>query len=395
MPPLVRFAATTAAVLAIVGGAAVPSAAQTVKVQVDVGVAREIVREIRQVIDLAVVRDIGREISSAVRDALADVRWRDLPWRDVPWHDLPWRELADVAAWQDRDFRVEQTDRETRTLALGPSGSLELRNFSGPISVVAGGGRDVTIEIVRISRGRTDADAKTGLQHVTAEVEHRGERATINVRDPQIRGRRNFSVSVGYTVTAPAGTHVKVGGFATDTTITGIKGDIGVELVSGNINISGATRISGARTFSGSIWIADVDGDGNVSTGTISGPVTIERVKARQVSVDSMSGGITARDVTVENATLKTMNGAIEFSGTVSRTGRYELHSHNGPIRLVLSGAGFDLTARTFAGAIKPAANVELRNLNVTRTSLNGTAGTGGATIVATTFSGSISISRK
>ena len=45
------------------------------------------------------------------------------------------------------------------------------------------------------------------------------------------RGRQDFGVTVGYTVTAPPGTHVTVGGFATETTVKGIKGDVSVELV--------------------------------------------------------------------------------------------------------------------------------------------------------------------
>jgi len=310
---------------------------------------------------------------------------------DLPRHDLP-----TMGGWQDRDFRAEQTDRETRTLALGASGSLELRNVRGPISVTAGSGRDVTVEVVRVSRGRTDADAKLGLQSVTTNLDHRGERATISARYPQARGRPNYSVSVGYNVTAPAGTHVTVGGYATDTTVKGITGDVAVDLVSGNINISAANRVSSAKTLSGKIWIADVDGDGNLNVVALSGHVTIERIKARQISVDAISGSITAHDIAVENAVLKSMNGPIEYAGTLSRTGRYELQTHNGPIRLVLSGSGgFDLEARTFSGHIKPDAGIELRNLKLSRTALWGTAGSGGATIVATTFSGDIVISRK
>jgi hypothetical protein len=381
---------------ALVGGAGAGAAAQTMTVQVDARVAREIAREIRAAVDVAVVHEVGREISSAIRTALADVPWRE--WvRDFPWGDLDvrWGAAGSGAVWQSRDLTVEQVDRKTHTLALGPSGSLELRNISGPVSVVAGSGKDVTIEVVRTSHGRTEADAKLGLEQVTAEVDHRGERATINARYPDRRGRPNFSVTVGYTVTAPAGTHITVGGYNTDTTIKGIKGDISIELISGDISISGATRVSAAKTYSGKIWIGDIDGDGNVSAGTISGLVTIERVKGRQVSIDSMSGGIIARDVNVENAVLKTMNGGIEYGGAISKTGRYEMQTHNGPIRLVLSGSGFDLRAQTFAGEIKPAADVELKNVSMTRTSLRGTAGSGGATIIATTFSGSISISRK
>ncbi len=358
--------ARTVIALVLAAGAVERVAAQSVRVQVQVDVQREVLDEIRRVI---------RDVHVA----------------------LPWIDDVVGAGWsgQDREFRVEQTDKETRTLALGPNGSLELRNVSGPITVTAGGGRDVTIEIVRVSRGRTEADAKSGLTEVTVEVDHRGERARVNARYPQRRGRSNYSVQTTYTVTAPPGTHVTAGGFATDVTLKGIKGELSVNVVSGAVTISGASRIASARTLSGRVAISDVEGDGNLSVGSMNGEVTLDRVKVRQLSADNMTGSVTARDITAESVSLKTMNGPVEYSGGISRTGRYEMQTHNGGIRLVLSGGGFDLEARTFSGQITPDPGIEIRNVSVTRTSLKGTVGSGGGVLIATTFSGNVVITRK
>jgi hypothetical protein len=356
-------------VLVLAAGAFERAAAQNVRVQVDV--SREIINEIRQMVD----RDVARVVTSELGRVLRDVRVHG-----------PRIEEAMAAGWggQDRDFRAEQTDKQTRTLALGPAGSLELRNVSGPITVTAGTGRDVTIEIFRTSRGRTEADAKTGLTEVTVDVDHRGERATVNARYPERRGRVNYSVSTSYTVTAPPGTHVTAGGFSTDVTLKGIKGDLSVNVLSGAITITG-----------GSVTVSDVEGDGKISVGSMSGTVTLDRVKVRQLNADNMSGGLTARDITAENVTLKTMNGPVEYSGAISRTGRYEMQTHNGQIRLILAGGGFDLEARTFSGRITPDPGIEIRNVSATRTSLKGTVGSGGGVIIATTFSGDVSIFRK
>ncbi len=172
--------------------AAVPATAQTVRVEVDVDprVVRDVVREVQRAIDVPFLRDLGQEVALAVRGAIAEIQWRDLGSDRLSWPDVPWRDVAAASrAEQNRDFRAEQTDKTTRTIALGPTGSLELRNISGPISVTAGSGKDVTIEIVRTSRGRTDADAKNGLQQVTVDVDHRGERATVNARYPSAAAR--------------------------------------------------------------------------------------------------------------------------------------------------------------------------------------------------------------
>jgi len=385
--PRRRLAAGVAAGLAIAAGAVAPAMAQQANVQVDVKISKEttqqIANAIRVAIDPAVIREIRREVLDAVNEIIPSIS------AHIEIGTSP-------VIVQDRNFRATQTDSVSRTFALGPTGSLELRNFSGPISVTAGSGKDVVVEIVRTARARTDADAKAGLQEVTVDVDHRGERATIRAVYPQQRNRNAYNVSVAYTVTAPAGTHVTVGGLATDTTIKGIKGDLSVEIASGSIDIAGAARIALARTLSGRVSVTDVSGDGNVRVTTLSGEVTLERVKVRQLDVDAMSGGITARDINVEGASLKTMNGPIEYAGAVSKTGRYEMQTHNGPIRLTLSDAGgFDLDARTFAGQLKLDPDLSLRNVTLTRQALRGRSGAGGAVVVAITFAGDIVVAKR
>src|SRR6185436_360882 len=80
---------------------------------------------------------------------------------------------AAMAAEQDRNFRIERTDRATRTLPLGPNGSLELKNISGEVQVA---------------------------------VDLRGERGSADITYP--RGDMPYRVNATYTVTAPAGTRI-------------------------------------------------------------------------------------------------------------------------------------------------------------------------------------------
>jgi hypothetical protein len=61
---------------------------------------------------------------------------------------------------QRSEFKFEQRDVQTQKLAVGSSGDVSLRNIVGDMTVKVGGGNETTIEIVRVSRGRTEADAK-------------------------------------------------------------------------------------------------------------------------------------------------------------------------------------------------------------------------------------------
>jgi len=311
------------------------------------------------------------------------------------------RSAADVEtrAWsndiQGQDRRVEQIDRETKTLALGPNGWLDLQNINGDVSVTAGTGRDVTIEIVRRSRAATDADAKLGLDRVKVTVDQKGERADVRAVYPQER-RPPFSVNIGYTVTAPAGTRVSTTSISGNVTIKGMRGDQSVNVTSGDVSISGGGSVSQARTISGNVTLSDIAAEGTVQAGTVSGDVVLQRVKASRLEVSVTSGDVHARDVTCSNAELKGLSGDVEFTGPLAKGGRYELQAHSGSIHVVVTGnAGFDLQATTFSGDIKPDAGLALKAVSSSRRSLRGTFGEGGATLIATTFSGDVVIGRK
>src|SRR5262249_30544213 len=139
----------------------------------------------------------GTQISGQIGDAV----------RTATGSSITRGELRAYLAGQNRDFRVSQEARETKSVRLGATGALELRTVGGNITVSAGSGNEATIEIVRVSRGRTDADAKLGLERVQAVVDQRGDRATVSVDYPS-ESRPPYSVSVSYNVKAPAGTRL-------------------------------------------------------------------------------------------------------------------------------------------------------------------------------------------
>lgn len=299
---------------------------------------------------------------------------------------------AAIAAEQDRDYRIERTDRVTRTLALGPNGLLELKNISGDIQVTVGSGRDVVIEVLRVSRGRTESDAARGLQEVQVAIDLRGERGSADITYP--RGNTPYRVNATYTVTAPAGTRITARSISGDVSVKGIKGDVAAETVSGSVTVSDG-RVSKAQSISGDIRIADVEGSTALNASSVSGSVSLQRVQARRVAVDAVSGDIHAEDITCDSAQLKSLSGSVDYSGRLAPSGRYELNSHSGPIRLTAVGpGGFELQASTFSGRIRPE-GLSLQSMTMNRGSLRATVGDGSAVVVAQTFSGDVVIAKR
>lgn len=299
----------------------------------------------------------------------------------------------------DRRFPASDSRTEKRSLAIGASGSLELRNYGGDIVVTAASGNEATIEIVRSARGRTDADVKRALEEVTVQVDHRGDRATVQVNDPRMnsnsRGRDDYQVSVSYTVAAPAGTRLNVNSLGADVRVTGIKGDVAVEVAGGDVVINGS-RVSRAKSMGGDITLTDVDAEGTLDVGTFGGDVLVERARARRLAAETMGGNVVARDVTADETSLKTLSGDVEFAGALTKNGRYELRTHSGDVRVTVTGnTGFEIDATTFSGSIQPAANLSLQSTSRNNRSLRGVVGDGGARIIAAALSGDVIIGKK
>jgi DUF4097 and DUF4098 domain-containing protein YvlB len=300
--------------------------------------------------------------------------------------------LAAPALAQDA-FRAVATDRATHALKLGGTGSLDLRNVSGDIDIKVGGDSDVHVDVLRTSRGRTDADAHLGLDRVRVDVQQQGNRATISTEYPQSSGRQPFNVNVAYTVTAPAGTSVRIRSVSGDVSLTGITGEVSVDVVSGGITIVHGRRITTAHSISGDVHLTDVVDDAPLNVSTVSGSVVLERVSAPRLQVDVISGNITARG-SADAAEMKSLSGNVEYQGPISRNGRYALTSHSGNVQfLPPAGSGFDLQISTFSGSIHAGSGVTLERVSASPRSLHTTVGGGGATVVLTSFSGNVDVS--
>jgi len=320
------------------------------------------------------------------------------------------RAMAEAAgAYQRRsrdNNREEQTERTTKVLKLGADGALALGNIAGDITVTRVNGSDATVEIVKTARGRTPEDAKEMLALVPVEVTERNGRAEVRTRyptgDDQRRNNRwNINVSVAYTVTAPAGTRLSVDSISGSIRVSDIKGDLNANSISGDIRITGAGRIGTAKSISGTIEISETQADGTVAGSSVSGDVLFRRVTARRLDGGSVSGNIKIEDVQCERVSAQTTSGSTWFAGTLARSGRYELKSFSGEVRVLLAGnTGFEVDANSFSGEVRTDLPITMRgnaspNRRGRQTTLTGTYGDGAAVLDLTTFSGSIVISKR
>lgn len=319
----------------------------------------------------------------------------------------------------------EQTDRQTRTLKLGPNGELTLHNVAGDIVVSKSNGNDATVEIVKTARGRTVEDARAMLDLVEVAIVERDGRAEVKTvyrrgergdqgpgerdgrggegRGGDARGGRGRrpQVSVAYTVAAPARTQLSIGSVSGDVRVTDIRGDVSVNSVSGAVHIANAGRVAEAQSVSGNVEILDSQLEGALEAQSVSGNVTVRKVQARRIEAGSVSGSVVLHDLQAERIEANSISGGIEFGGSLAKAGRYEFSSHSGNARVAIAGgSGFELEARSFSGTVR--SDLPLKSQTRDREdgpgrghALNGSYGDGSAVLSITTFSGDILIAKR
>jgi hypothetical protein len=347
----------------------------------------DMVVEITRDVTRDLTRDLGRELGYNLGRGLEREFGRERGWLDD----------------QDRNWSSSADDRQTKTIAIGANGTLELENFTGDITVTVSSGKDVSVDIIRQSRGQSQADARTGLERVQPEVNVVGTRATVR---SSYRDRpTDYSVSTDYVVRAPAGTRIVINSLRADIKVTGIKGEISATTASGDVVLTDVGVVREAKTANGDVVIRGSESDDLLDAGSLNGDISLTDVKARRVRANTVSGSVVARSVECESAALSTINGDIIYAGTLVRGGRYEFTSNSGDVRFTPSGStGYALQATSFSGEITSAIALQspVRSSSLTgssrgprRNTASAKVGDGSATVTLQTFSGDISIGKK
>jgi len=315
------------------------------------------------------------------------------------------------AAWferfQESRQGPEQIERFDQTYKVGADGALDLQNISGNVRVAAGRGNEIRVEATKRVRTRNAEDAKRYLSQLRVEVTQVGSRVEVRTGYPRMSGR-SMSVTVDYTITVPSGAAVTIKSISGDASVNGVRGEVRVETVSGNLDMVATPNLAVAKAMSGDVRVRDVTSQAGLTLGTISGNVIASGIKVRTLDAGSVSGDVQLSNLVVDRLSAKTINGDIQYDGSLTRGGRYEFNAHSGDVRLILANAtGFELDASTFSGSIRSDFPVTLRTNpregdaaarnrrgNSVR-AVRGTFGDANAVLSVRSFSGTVVITKK
>jgi hypothetical protein len=178
------------------------------------------------------------------------------------------------------------------------------------------------------------------------------------------------------------------GGGALDA--TGLDGELEVSAATGRVRVEGALRRVAVETFGGgAAAVGNVEIVGphaSVEVRTPDGTVVVRGVRG-ELQVTTTSGEIFVGAARVRRARLESVSGAVSFKGVVDRAGTLEAQSHSGDVELRVPpdvAATFELAA--------PTGTVQSEFGSGSGTSRRFSTGDGGASIVARSFKGQVSV---
>jgi len=372
---------TTLVTLASVALFSIPAAAQDVHIDVDLG---ELQRQVDAQLQ-AVMQQTGA--FERVREAL----------------ERQGREFQRQIDRQRLRFSgPEFTDNFSKTVRLGRSGSFALSNIAGDITITGGGGDDVRIQAVKRVRRPTETEARALLRDIDIQVIERS--GSVEVRT-ELPSRRNVSAVVDYTVALPSGANVDVKTVSGNVRVSNVRGELRAESISGDVTAATVTRVRALRSLSGNIELSDADGD-EIAANTASGSLMARNVKARSLEFESVSGDMRFTETQSDRVSLKTISGNIDYGGRLARSGRYDMTSHSGNVRVEPIGTiAFDLEASTFSGDVRSDFPLTLRGGGIgngfagrgprLNRTIRGSIGDGGALLSIRSFSGNVVIVKR
>jgi hypothetical protein len=314
-------------------------------------------------------------------------------------------------------------------------GQVAFYNLAGEVSVAAGGGTEVVVEVTRAGDDAGDlrverftSDGWNGVRVVYPDRrivyprQGRMSSSTVSVRPDGRLGGGGGSHSVtiagwGWGTHAwadarllvPAGRSVTIHQAVGRVTVANVNGQLSVRTAAAGVSTRDTRGDLSVDVGSGGV---EVDGaEGSVRLDAGSGGVHVSRVRGTRLNVDTGSGGVTGGDVQVGSLKVDVGSGGVDLaqvsadsayvdagSGSVRlglRSGArwVRLESGSGGVHLRVPPAfGAEVSIETGSGGIDVDFPVEMRRSS--RSHLEGRIGDGRGTLRIETGSGGVHIER-
>jgi DUF4097 and DUF4098 domain-containing protein YvlB len=260
-------------------------------------------------------------------------------------------------------------DKIERTYTLDRDGRVYLEVKSGDVEVNSWDKNEVKI---------------IAHKNATIDIYHTEGNIRIIVSRPQ---------SFHYELFIPDKAHLRVETASGRVEAREIGGFVDVRTVSGDIKVITAENGIRCKTVSGDIHLEKITGNADLKT--TSGKITVEGIKG-SIKADTVSSKIEIEAFShAEEMEIESISGNIKLRGELSPGGIYELNSHSGNVKIgIPSESNFELRVETFSGNIHCDFEIKMSG-KIDRKKIQGVVGKGGTSLILSTFSGNIRITKR
>ena len=192
----------------------------------------------------------------------------------------------------------DQTEHVSRSVALGPGGTLRVKSFSGRVTIAASDRAEVVVDALR--RGTHER-----LERITLDVHKDGDRVIVDANHRESSSwiyRHNNVVETDFDITVPRRTNLDIDVFSAPVAVTGVEGSYRVRTFSSRVRLNDVVwqphQTIDVKTFSGDVDVqVPASATGSVSFDSFSGrlssdlPLTLHSSRRRKVTAELGSGG--------------------------------------------------------------------------------------------------------
>ena len=269
----------------------------------------------------------------------------------------------------------------TKRASVEPDATIEVSNVQGRVEVTAWDKNEVE-HVADLESDRDELEFEASARMVRIEVDR-----------PDGRYGRDHS-EAKLTLRVPPGAHVIADTVSADITVRGVRGEQELESVSGTVGTQAFDSPVQASSVSGDVTVTGSGGKAAVRTDNVSGTSTVTGVRG-SLEGEVVSGEIHATIAAADHIELSSVSGDITVNAELTPSARVEMESVSGVITLAIKppvNADFDI--ESFSGDIDVCFGPKARSTSkyTPGSELSFTHGNGGARIELQTLSGEISV---
>lgn len=225
--------------------------------------------------------------------------------------------------------RAEQ--QWSRSYALSPTGTVEVVNGNGRITIRGGEGTQVEVKAQVVARAATDQQAQEYLKQIEIREDVSADHVRLETTAPRLTGSH---AEVQDELVVPKGASLRLNNTNGQIHVTGVAGTVRAETTNGGVKgIDSAGRVEASTTNGGVDLDMAAVTEGGVRAETTNGGVSVHLPATAKATVRAscVNGGISVTGLTLEGgeSTRRRVEGKLNGGGPL-----VEVETTNGGVRV-------------------------------------------------------------